>query len=110
MLTKYSYAFVALPGGLGTLDEIFEAATLIQTGKIRDFPIVLLGTAFWRPLMDGLRGALLAAGTIDAQDLDRILVTDSPEEAVRHVVDVATSRFGLFYGPRHRPRWWLAER
>ena len=63
MLVKYSYAFVAMPGGFGTLDEVFEAATLIQTGKIRDFPIVLVGREFWQPLIDFMRGRLVAEGT-----------------------------------------------
>src|SRR6202011_4946535 len=68
MLLKYSYAFVALPGGFGTLDEIFETLVLIQTGKIKRFPIILLGVEFWSPLMSMIREHLLTAGTIDAAD------------------------------------------
>src|SRR6266446_8440405 len=83
MLVKYSYAFIAMPGGFGTLDEIFETATLIQTGKILDFPLVLMGKEFWRPLLDFLHGRLIEEKTIDLIDIDRILVTDSAEEAVR---------------------------
>jgi uncharacterized protein (TIGR00730 family) len=109
MLVKYSYAFVALPGGFGTLDEIFEAATLVQTGKIRDFPIVLLGVEFWRPLLDFLHNTLLQQQTIDQHDLELIYLTDSPEEAVQFIRETAISRFGLTYGPRAKRRWILRE-
>jgi uncharacterized protein (TIGR00730 family) len=109
MLVKYSYAFVALPGGFGTLDEVFEAATLIQTGKIRQFPLVLMGVDFWRPLLDFMRTRLVAAGTVDPADVDRILVTDSPREAAAAIRDVALAQFGLSYGPRLRRRWYLGE-
>lgn len=110
MLVKYSYAFIALPGGYGTLDEIFETATLTQTGKIHEFPLVLVGREFWQPLLDFLRDRLLAEGTINRADFERILVIDSPEEAVRSITDIAMQRFGLTYGPRIRHRWWLGER
>jgi uncharacterized protein (TIGR00730 family) len=109
MLVKYSYAFLALPGGLGTLDEVFETATLIQTGKIQDFPLVFLGRDYWRPLLDFLRDTLLAAKTIDRVDAERVQVTDSPQEAVTSITDIALQRFGLTYGPRLRRRWWLGE-
>ncbi len=109
MLVKYSYAFIAMPGGFGTLDEIFETATLIQTHKIKDFPLVLVGKEYWRPLLDFLRGRLVEAKTIDPIDAERILVTDSAEEAVRLVHDAALRQFGLSYGPKIRPRWWLGE-
>ena len=110
MLVKYSYAFVALPGGFGTLDEIFEIATLVQTGKVKEFPIVLVGREFWAPLVDFLRAGPLAQGTIRAGDIERLVVTDSPEEVARSVADTAMHRFGLTYGPRARPRWYLGER
>jgi uncharacterized protein (TIGR00730 family) len=100
MLVKYSYAFLALPGGFGTLDEVFETATLIQTGKIESFPLVLMGTEYWTPLLAFLRERLLAAGTVSPDDLDLITVTDSVEEAVALVRDVGLRRFGL----RERPR------
>src|SRR5713226_2476283 len=74
MLVKYSYAFIALAGGFGTLDEIFETATLIQTGKIQQFPLVLMGREYWRPLLDFMRERLLAQKMIDAIDLERIRV------------------------------------
>jgi uncharacterized protein (TIGR00730 family) len=110
MLVKYSYAFIALPGGFGTLDEIFETLVLIQTGKIQRFPLILLGVEFWSPLMDMLRERLLVAGTIDAADVDRLTVTDSPADAIAHIREIATRDFGLTYGPRPQPRWYLGER
>src|ERR1700693_4952900 len=80
MLVKYSYAFIALPGGFGTLDEIFETATLIQTSKIKDFPLILMGGEYWRPLIQFMRDRLVTEGTIDPGDEQRLQVTDSPEE------------------------------
>ena len=110
MLVKYSYAFIAMPGGFGTLDEMFEAATLIQTGKIRDFPVVLMGRTTGRPLLEFIRGTLIAAHTIDPVDLDRVLVTDSIEQAIDHIKGVALGEFGLRYWPRPmRRRWWLGR-
>jgi uncharacterized protein (TIGR00730 family) len=109
MLVKYSYAFIALPGGFGTLDEMFEIATLVQTGKVREFPLVLMGRDYWRPLTDFVRNRLLVEGTIDPGDEQRLQVTDSPDEAVDLVAGVAMRRFGLGYGPRARRRWYLGE-
>lgn len=109
MLVKYSYAFIALPGGFGTLDEIFELATLIQTRKVMDLPLVLMGKEYWQPLLGFMRERLLAAKTIDTIDVDRILVLDSPDEAVDAITDIAMRQFGLTYGPRIKPRWWLGE-
>jgi uncharacterized protein (TIGR00730 family) len=109
LLEKYSYAFVAMPGGIGTLDEIFETSVLIQTGKMKDFPFVLVGTSFWTPLVDYLRNRLLEAGTIDETDVTRWRVTDSPEEAVALIRERALRQFGLTYGPRAKRRWWLGE-
>ena len=109
MLVKYSYGFVAAPGGFGTLDELFEVATLIQTGKIKNFPVVLLGTEYWSPLLVFLRQSVLANAAISARDLDQILVTDSPSEAVAHIQKCATDQFGLRYVPR-RPAKILLER
>ncbi len=100
MLVKYSYAFVAFPGGFGTLDEILETATLIQTGKISDFPIVLFGVEYWRPFIQYMRDTLVSAGTIDARDLEVFLLTDSVAEAMDHIRRIATGRFGLTYGAR----------
>ncbi len=109
MLVKYSYAFVALPGGFGTLDEIFETLVLIQTGKMKRFPLILLGAEFWRPLVSVLRERLLPAGTIDTADVDLITLTDSPAEAVAIVRETAMRDFGLTYGPRAKKRWYLGE-
>ncbi len=112
MMVKYSYAFIALPGGFGTLDEIFETATLIQTGKIRDFPLILMGSDFWAPMLEFMRERLIARATISPQDLDRLIVTDSPQEAVDRVAEVMTSRFGFEWRKVHRPRpkWFLGEK
>ena len=109
MLVKYSYAFIALPGGFGTLDEMFECATLIQTGKIQEFPLVLIGTEFWRPLLEFMRGRLVKEGTIDARDVERFLITDSPREAVEAITDIAMRRFHLTYGPRLKKHWFFGE-
>jgi len=109
MLIKYSYAFIALPGGFGTLDELFETATLIQTRKIKDFPVVLVERAFWQPLLDFMQNRLIAEHTIDRSDLERLVVTDSAANAVKAVTDVALERFGLTYGPRAKPWWILGE-
>ena len=110
MLVKYSLAFVALPGGFGTLDEIFETLVLIQTGKVKRFPLILLGVEFWSPLVGLLRDRLLPAGTIDPGDIDWITLTDSPADAVLLIGDTAIRDFGLTYGPLAKPRWYLGER
>jgi uncharacterized protein (TIGR00730 family) len=109
MLVKYSYAFVALPGGFGTLDEILEVATLIQTGKIRRFPIVLIGREFWKPFLEFVRSRLVAEQAVAPEDAARFLVTDSPAEAVEAITGVAMIQFGLTYGPRLRRRWYFGE-
>jgi hypothetical protein len=110
LLEKYSYAFVAMPGGIGTLDEIFETSVLVQTGKMQNFPLVLIGKSFWTPLADYLKNGLLAAGTVDPADVSRWIITDSPAEAVELIRARALSEFGLTYGPRAKRHWWLRER
>lgn len=86
MFVKYSTAFIIFPGGYGTLDELFEALTLIQTRKVRNFPVVLVGKQFWSGMIDWLRGAVLAEKTISQEDLFLLHCTDSPAEAVEIVV------------------------
>ena len=85
MFVKYADGFVILPGGYGTMDELFEAVTLIQTGKIEHFPIVLVGSEFFGGLVGWIRSRLVAAGMIEPGDLDLIQVTDDPDEVVRIV-------------------------
>ena len=87
MFIKYSQAFVCMEGGFGTLDELTEALTLVQTGKITMFPIILFGSTFWSGLVDWFRDALVANGTISPEDMDLFHVTDSPEEVVRIIAD-----------------------
>ncbi|ORI21703.1 TIGR00730 family Rossman fold protein [Rhodococcus sp. 1168] len=88
MFVKYSQAFICLPGGFGTLDELFEALTLVQTGKVTRFPIVLIGTEFWSGLISWIKDTLVAQGKISSADLDLIRCTDSVEEAVQIVSSV----------------------
>jgi len=87
MFVKYAEAFIIFPGGFGTLDELFEALTLIQTGKVRDFPVILFGTDYWRGMLDWVREVMLAEGKVSVGDLDLLVATDSPEEAVKIIVD-----------------------
>jgi len=82
MFLKYSQGFVVMPGGFGTLDEVFESITLVQTRKVRSFPIVLFGSEFWAPLQDWLRQRVLEAGYLGEADLSLLQVTDDPQEAV----------------------------
>jgi uncharacterized protein (TIGR00730 family) len=86
MLVKYSYAFVVLPGGFGTLDELFEALTLVQTKKILEFPVVLMGVDYWEPLLEFIKGTLLKNGTIGEEDVGLLTVTDSPDVAVAAIM------------------------
>ena len=85
MFVKYSMAFLIFPGGFGTLDELFEALTLIQTGKISNFPVILVGRAYWQGLLDWIHDVLLAEHKIKAEDLALLKVTDDPEEICRLV-------------------------
>lgn len=94
ILFKYSYAFVALPGGLGTLDELTEALTLIQTKKILQYPVVLFGAAYWRGFL-GLLEDMVKAGTVSAGDLKLFLVTDDMNEALAHIEKYAIDEFNL---------------
>jgi uncharacterized protein (TIGR00730 family) len=103
MFVRYASAFVIGPGGFGTLDELFESLTLIQTATIRDFPVILLGDGEWDGLLDWLRGHALAAGRIDVEDLDRLQQTNDPDEVVR-LIDVGWQRQHRRAGRRHRRR------
>jgi uncharacterized protein (TIGR00730 family) len=92
MFVKYSQAFVVLPGGFGTLDELFEAVTLVQTGKITRFPIVLVGSWFWGGLMDWIKDTLLPSGKISPADPELFQLTDDPDEVVRIITQAHGAR------------------
>ncbi len=109
MLLKYSNAFVVLPGGFGTMDEVFETATLVQTGKMQEFPIVLMGSAYWKPILDFMRQKMVPEGTISAEDVDLFFLTDDPAVAVGHLKETAVRQFGLTHGPKVRRQRILAE-
>ncbi|HEU4911619.1 MAG TPA: TIGR00730 family Rossman fold protein [Actinomycetes bacterium] len=91
MFVKYAQGFIVLPGGFGTLDELFEALTLVQTRKVTSFPVVLIGHTYWDGLVDWLRTSALAEGKIAAKDLELFTVTDDPVEAVRIVQDAESA-------------------
>ncbi len=110
LLVKYSYAFVFMPGGAGTLDELSEAMTLIQTGKIKNFPIVIMDTDYWRELIDFI-AKMAKTGMISESDVDLIYATDSVDDAIAHIRTKAIEPFGLRVVRRlrrHLP--WLGER
>lgn len=104
LLIKYSYAFVVMPGGAGTLDELFEALTLIQTGKIQNFPIVVMGTDYWRELLE-LIAKMARVGTISPPDVSLVYATDSVTEAIEHIRSHAIEPFGLKRVMRRNYRW-----
>lgn len=106
LLLKYSYAFVVLPGGWGTMDELFETLTLVQTGMIHHFPVVLMGKSYYQPLIDYL-DFMLAQGTISAEDLKLVKLTDDPREAMNHL----STYISDFYTIRKKRRgyWALGE-
>jgi uncharacterized protein (TIGR00730 family) len=110
LLLKYSYAFVVLPGGFGTMDELFETITLIQTGKIEGFPVVVMGKEYWKDVEEMLE-RMADTGTISAKDKKLFLLTDSIQEAVTHIHDITMSEFGLVRKRRKvRPIRFLGER
>jgi len=94
MFVKYATAYVVMPGGFGTLDELVEALTLQQTGKSRRFPTILVGSAFWQGLVDWFQDTLLAYGTISAEDLELFRVIDEPEAVVREIIDFYRREYG----------------
>ena len=106
MLVKYSYAFVVMQGGFGTGDEMFEALTLIQTGKIQQFPVVLMGVEYWSDLVEQLE-QMVDSGMIARSDLALLMVTDDPEQAAAHIQDQSIARFKL--GDRLKPLRILGE-
>ena len=87
MFVKYAHGYVVFPGGFGTMDELFEALTLIQTGKISNFPVVLFDSAYWSGLIDWIKNTLAAEGKISPDDLDLLYITDSAEDARDHIVN-----------------------
>jgi uncharacterized protein (TIGR00730 family) len=109
MLAKYSYAFVVMPGGFGTLDEFFEVATLIQTGKMQGFPIVLMGSDYWDGLLRFLKDPVSTAGNISDEDLKSILVTDDPKTALDWIGSAVIEKYGLKFKKSKRPIWLLGE-
>lgn len=110
MLAKYSYGFVAMPGGFGTLDELFEVLTLIQTQKMKHFPVVLIGCDFWAPLKDLIEKRLVEAKTIDIKDTKYLYFTDSPTDAADFIQAVAMEKFNLTIRKVMRPRRILGEK
>ena len=100
MFVKYSTAFIVFPGGFGTMDELFEALTLIQTGKVKHFPVVLFGREYWKGLREWLMERVAGEGKIDTKDLDLFHVTDEPEEAVKLVVQARERRTSHTSRPR----------
>jgi len=107
LLAKYSYAFVIFPGGFGTMDEFFEILTLVQTKKVENFPIVVMGMDYYKPIKDFVQ-FMVKEGTISPEDLSLVLFTDSEEEAVAHIRHYLHTN----YKPvkRRKPIWWLFER
>ncbi|MGX0886163.1 uncharacterized protein (TIGR00730 family) [Kocuria rhizophila] len=104
MFVKYSQGFVALPGGFGTLDELFEALTLVQTGKITRFPVILVGTEYWGPLLDWITGTLVAGGKVAEADLDLLRVVDTAEEVVEILASVHAEDPGMQVSDAAAPR------
>ena len=85
MFVKYAQAFVVMPGGFGTLDELFEAITLIQTQKIDKFPIILVGSSYWKGLMDWIKNQLYDNNKISKDDLELVYIADTPLEVISHI-------------------------
>lgn len=110
MLAKYSFGFVAVPGGFGTLDEFMEIATLIQTQKIKNFPLVMMGSEYWKPFLNFLRDTMLKEKTIAQEDFDRIVVSDDPKMIAELARDHGLKEFGLTWGNPIKKKWYLFER
>lgn len=107
LLVKYSYAFIIMPGGVGTMDELFETLTLIQTGTIHNFPMVLIGKSYYEPLITMLE-RMVEEGTVSPQDLNLLKITDDLDEAIQHISQYLSTNFKI--QKRHKPIWWLFEK
>ncbi|MDL5510405.1 TIGR00730 family Rossman fold protein [Arenibacter sp. M-2] len=107
LLIKYSYAFVVMPGGMGTLDELFESITLIQTKMIQNFPVVIFGSEYHKELCEHIR-IMAENESISPKDMELLFVTDSVEEMAEHIKIHAIERFKLVKKPQ-RPKWWFGE-
>lgn len=107
LLLKYSYGFIIFPGGFGTMDEFFETLTLIQTNKIEDFPIVIMGKAYYQPLLEYMQ-FMIQEGTISPEDLNLLLFTDDPDEAIAHIRHFIEKNYKIL--PKKKPLWWMFER
>lgn len=109
LLRKYSYAFVVLPGGFGTLDELFETITLIQTTKMEHFPVVIMGLDYYKDLISHIKNMVISK-TISEADMNLILFTDSVEEAVNHIKDYVLNNLNLSLNKQTNPIWMLGEK
>lgn len=107
LLMKYSYAFVVMPGGMGTLDELFESITLIQNQIIQNFPIVIFDSKYHKELIEHIE-LMIKQESISPEDMDLIFVTDSAEEVVQHIKEYAIKKFGLIK-EQYKPKWWYWE-
>jgi uncharacterized protein (TIGR00730 family) len=106
LLVKYSYAFIIMPGGFGTMDEFFETLTLVQTKTITQFPIVLFGKEYYKPLLEAI-GEMAKEGTISKEDMDLVLVTDNIDEAMEHIHTYISTNYKV---KKRMRQWWLFEK
>ena len=107
LLLKYSYAFIVMPGGFGTLDELFETITLMQTNIVHDFPVVLIGTSYWQKMFEFIQH-MSDEKTISPEDMYLLKITDDLEDAMNHVLKYVGEHYKVT--TRSKPRWWLFER
>ena len=107
LLVKYSYAFIIMPGGFGTMDEFFETLTLVQTKSITQFPIVLFGKEYYQPLLDNIEW-MAQQGTISKEDMNLVLVTDNVDQAMEHISSYISTNYKV--KPRKRLRWLFEKR
>lgn len=109
LLVKYSYGFVVMPGGVGTLDEFYETLTLIQTATIHNFPIVLMGKDYYKPIIEMLN-VMVKEATVAPEDLNLVKITDDVEEAVLHIRQYISNNYKLIPKKKPKPFWWLFEK